>query len=140
YPEGEVLNVVRALSREEMKSPPRRVKSPCTKLRKVPCAETPNCQWIVGKGCHSEQKAQELAREEMKSPPRRVKSPCRKLRKADCAQSPDCHWIVGQGCHPNDGKSPPRRVDNRGSINIYDLGGLGDMDNMQPSLQAPEYI
>lgn len=55
----------------------------CSKQRKADCQASPDCNWIVGKGC------------------RRAFTPkaCTRLRKSQCAEEDkECEWIVGSGC------------------------------------------
>ncbi len=75
----------------------------CYTKRKQQCLDSPNCNWIVGKGC----------KENAMSPVRKPRSgpKCYTKRKQQCLDSPDCNWIVGKGCKENVGspvRSPTR--------------------------------
>ncbi|MDC3332920.1 hypothetical protein OAV62_01630 [bacterium] len=60
----------------------------CYKKKKRECIASPDCNWVVGKGCKN-------------NSPVRSSPKCSKKKKRDCIASPDCHWIVGKGCKRN---------------------------------------
>ncbi|GAH09089.1 unnamed protein product, partial [marine sediment metagenome] len=76
-------------------------KSKCKNLRKGDneCQSTPECEWIVGRGCQ-EIKQYKPMKIKNKIKQTKKKSKCRGLRKRDneCQSTPGCSWHVGIGC------------------------------------------
>ena len=92
----------------------------CKGLRKKnnECQGTAGCNWIVGKGCQSDEtvrtanwrRAPERRAPERRAPERRIgkdnnrnfvtRKNCNRLRKRnnECDGTPGCHWVVGKGC------------------------------------------
>jgi hypothetical protein len=64
----------------------------CSGKKKQICIDTPDCNWVTGKGCKSSIS---------NSPkPRKTSTGCTGIKKDICLTKDNCTWVVGKGCKP----------------------------------------